>query len=102
MRLVNVIAEGGQLEIADFAQQLDETISALGSAPVVLAREGQAAAVLLSIGAYEELEELLRLYQGVNQGLADFADGKFIENERIEEWLKSWGTENELPRPEIE
>lgn len=27
------------------------------------------------------------------------AGGPFIEHERVEAWVKSWGTDHELPRP---
>jgi RHH-type rel operon transcriptional repressor/antitoxin RelB len=28
------------------------------------------------------------------------AGGPFVEHERVEAWVRSWGTENELPPPE--
>jgi len=34
--------------------------------------------------------------------LAEFEAGKFISNERVVEWLESWGTENELPPPKVD
>jgi len=35
----------------------------------------------------------------IRSGLADLAAGKKISNERVTEWLDSWGTENELSAP---
>ena len=32
-------------------------------------------------------------------GLAELEAGPGISNERVMEWLDSWGTENELPAP---
>lgn len=33
---------------------------------------------------------------------AEIEAGKFVSNDRVVEWLKSWGTPNELPCPEPE
>ncbi len=30
---------------------------------------------------------------------ADIAAGRVVSNERVVEWLKSWGTPNKLPTP---
>lgn len=32
--------------------------------------------------------------------MADMDAGKFISNEAVTRWLKSWGTDDELPPPE--
>lgn len=37
--------------------------------------------------------------QHIRAGLAESEAGKGICNERVMEWLDSWGTENELPEP---
>ncbi|MGA3082543.1 MAG: hypothetical protein ABSD44_14420 [Terracidiphilus sp.] len=38
-------------------------------------------------------------HQHIRAGLAELEAGKSISNERVMEWLDSWGTENELPAP---
>ena len=38
-------------------------------------------------------------YKHVCDGLAELEAGQGISNERVMEWLDSWGTENELPAP---
>jgi predicted transcriptional regulator len=38
-------------------------------------------------------------HQRIRQGLAELDAGNSIANERVMEWLDSWGTENELPAP---
>ena len=38
--------------------------------------------------------------KGVEQAEKSLAEGRTISHERIDEWMKSWGTENELPMPE--
>ncbi|HEY5411512.1 MAG TPA: CopG family transcriptional regulator [Caulobacteraceae bacterium] len=30
---------------------------------------------------------------------ADIAAGRVVPNDRVVEWLRSWGTDNPLPRP---
>jgi antitoxin component of MazEF toxin-antitoxin module len=38
-------------------------------------------------------------HRHIRAGLADLEAGKTLSNERVIEWLDSWGTENELPAP---
>ncbi len=37
--------------------------------------------------------------QEIETGMAQIDAGKYVEGERVREWLESWGTEHELPRP---
>ena len=34
--------------------------------------------------------------------MADFRAGRYVTHERVAEWLRSWGTDHELPCPEPE
>ena len=38
-------------------------------------------------------------HRHIRAGLAELEAGKKISNERVTEWLDSWGTENELSAP---
>jgi predicted transcriptional regulator len=38
-------------------------------------------------------------HRRIRAGLAELDAGQGISNERVSEWLDSWGTENELPAP---
>lgn len=38
----------------------------------------------------------------VEEGRADIEAGRFVEHERVAAWLRSWGTENELPPPKCD
>jgi predicted transcriptional regulator len=38
-------------------------------------------------------------HQHIRAGLTELAAGQGVSNERVSEWLSSWGTENELPAP---
>jgi antitoxin component of MazEF toxin-antitoxin module len=40
-----------------------------------------------------------REHRHIRAGLAELDAGQGIENERVTEWLDSWGTEGELPAP---
>jgi antitoxin component of MazEF toxin-antitoxin module len=40
-----------------------------------------------------------REHRHIRAGLAELEVGQGISNERVVEWLDSWGTENELPAP---
>ena len=39
------------------------------------------------------------VHRHIRAGLADLEAGKRVSNERVIEWLDSWGTETELPAP---
>jgi hypothetical protein len=43
--------------------------------------------------------ELAEFRAGVERGLAQAAAGDVVSGDAVAEWVKSWGTENELPRP---
>ncbi len=36
-----------------------------------------------------------------DQALADYEAGRFVSHEAVRAWILSWGTPDELPRPEI-
>jgi predicted transcriptional regulator len=38
-------------------------------------------------------------HKRIREGLAELESGEGVSNERVMEWLDSWGTENELPAP---
>ena len=38
-------------------------------------------------------------HKHIRDGLAELEAGQSISNERVMEWLDSWGTENEQPAP---
>ena len=38
-------------------------------------------------------------HQHIRAGLAQLEAGESVSNERVMEWLDSWGTENESPAP---
>jgi len=38
-------------------------------------------------------------HKHIRSGIAELEAGEGISNERVMEWLDSWGTENELPAP---
>jgi predicted transcriptional regulator len=38
-------------------------------------------------------------HKHIREGNAELEAGQGVSNERVMEWLDSWGTENELPAP---
>ncbi len=38
-------------------------------------------------------------HKHIRAGMAELDAGEGVSNERVTEWLDSWGTENELPAP---
>lgn len=53
--------------------------------------------------AAEAIGQYLDIYQaqveGIKKALAEADRGEIIPHESVAEWVNSWGTENELPRP---
>ena len=45
------------------------------------------------------LEEAVELDAREQKAMADIDAGRFITHEAVVRWLKSWGTDNELPPP---
>ncbi|MGA7342273.1 MAG: hypothetical protein WBE72_15450 [Terracidiphilus sp.] len=39
-------------------------------------------------------------HKHIRAGLAELEAGEGVSNDRVMQWLDSWGTENELPAPE--
>lgn len=50
-----------------------------------------------AIASFVDLERWQE--QHIRHGLADIEAGRSVGNERVMEWLQSWGTESELPPP---
>lgn len=44
-------------------------------------------------------EEAVELDAREQKAMADIDAGRFVTHEAVLRWLKSWGTENELPPP---
>jgi antitoxin component of MazEF toxin-antitoxin module len=59
--------------------------------PVEWIANGNGSIALVSPDSWE--------HRHIRAGLADLETGKRVSNERVVEWLDSWGTENELPAP---
>jgi predicted transcriptional regulator len=59
--------------------------------PVEWIANGNGSIALVSPDSWE--------HKHIRAGLADLEAGKTVSNERVVEWLDSWGTENELPAP---
>jgi predicted transcriptional regulator len=45
------------------------------------------------------VEEAVELDALEQKAMADIDAGRFVTHEAVVRWLKSWGTENELPPP---
>ena len=45
------------------------------------------------------LEEAVELDAREQRAMADMDAGRFVTHQAVVRWLKSWGTENELPPP---
>ena len=46
------------------------------------------------------LKDRIRYLVELNEAVADAQSGYGHSSDRIHTWIKSWGTENELPAPE--
>jgi PHD/YefM family antitoxin component YafN of YafNO toxin-antitoxin module len=70
-------------------QQLVELVSET-KCPVVIAREGKAAAVLVEAGEYEQLLRKLALMERIVAGERDIAEGRVHTQAKVEALLEEW------------
>ncbi|WP_143530286.1 hypothetical protein [Rhizobium sp. RU36D] len=61
---------------------------------------GQDVSTLVEEAAANYVERLNWEFDSVEEALLSADEGRFISHEAMTRWLKSWGTENELPPPE--
>jgi predicted transcriptional regulator len=71
-----------EARLADLAQHRGQPVSELAA---------QAIASFVELEAWQE--------QHIRQGLAELDAGQGISNDRVTEWLDSWGTDHEPPSP---
>jgi predicted transcriptional regulator len=83
---------------ASILVQLDSTVEARLAA-LAEARQQPVSDVAAEVIAHFVDSESWE-HQHIRAGLAELESGKSISNERVMEWLDSWGTDNELPAPE--
>jgi prevent-host-death family protein len=75
-------------------QQLVDQVQAAGC-PVVIVRDGQAAAVLVEAQEYELHLRKLALMERILRGKRDIAEGSFHTQEEVEKLLDEWSGEGE-------
>lgn len=75
--------EAVQARLAALAQERQQPVSELAAEVI---------ATYLSPESWE--------YKHIEKGLTELNAGNGISNERVGEWLDSWGTDNELPPPQ--
>jgi predicted transcriptional regulator len=88
------MAETGQLTIRlpkEYLEQLDTLAASTGRSKSALA--GEALAVYLAAQEWQ----VTAIEEGVR---AANAGAKPVEHAAVTAWLRSWGTDHELPRPE--
>ena len=73
-------------------QQLVEQVQATGC-PVVIVRDGKAAAVLVEAQEYELHQRKLALMERIMCGKREIAEGRFSTQEQVEKLLDEWSSE---------
>jgi predicted transcriptional regulator len=53
-----------------------------------------------ALEAYLAQEEWM--VQAINEGIKATDEGRTVDHDQVEAWLDSWGTENELERPQCD
>jgi predicted transcriptional regulator len=61
-------------------------------------RRSKSALAAEAIEAYLDLNEWQ--VAGIRQAMASLDSGEAIAHESVKAWVESWGTENELPKPQ--
>ena len=76
---------------------LDEATKLRLDALATQSQRSSSALAAEAIAAYVEVEEWQ--LEEIRAGIADLDRGGGIPHEAVSKWLRSWGTENELPAP---
>ena len=76
-------------ELNEQSQQLVEQVRA-EKRPLVITRDGQAAAVLVEAREYEQQLRRLALMERILEGERDFAEGRTHSQEEVEALLDQW------------
>ncbi len=73
----------------DVAEALERVARARNADPDALANEA----------LREWLDESAEIERKVEAAMSDTRAGRVIAHERVKQWVESWGSERELPRP---
>lgn len=76
----------------DLPAELHERLEAIA------AHSSRSAAVLVE-EAISDFVKRQESWDRIEQALDEVRNGRFIDNERVDAWLASWGTDGELPPP---
>ncbi len=85
-----IVRVGNTLTVEVPEELVTQTSLPVGG-PVEWVANGAGSIALVSPGSSE--------HRHIRAGLADLEAGRKVSNERVNEWLDSWGTENEMPAP---
>jgi len=80
---------------------IDEMPQDLGQRLIELAKRLEKPASLLvthAIREYVEREE--QMHRDTLEALDDYKNGRTVDGDEVIAWIDSWGTEQELPRPQ--
>ncbi len=72
----------------DLVKELEELAKSEGRSASDIARD--------ALRAYVERQRYLA---AIDRGRADVAAGRVVDGDRVDAWLASWGTDNELDPP---
>ena len=86
-----IVRVGNTLSVEIPEELLAQAKLSIGE-PVEWVANGSGSIALVSSDSWE--------HRHIRAGLAELEAGKGVSNERVMEWLDSWGTENELPAPQ--
>lgn len=101
--MTNISTTSGILPIEEVQSALPRLLEAIAgsSDAIVITDGGKPVGVLLSPQEFDSLRNAIRRHLGVIAGLADISDGLVIENEPMDEWLASWGSDSEKEAPPV-
>ena len=85
-----IVRVGNTLTVEIPAELVAEASLPVGE-PVEWVSDGNGSISLVAPNSWE--------HQRIRAGLAELEAGNGVSNERVMEWLDSWGTDNELPAP---
>ena len=83
-----------------FTLRLDEDVKNALEAEAV--KEDRSASYLAAKAITDMLAAKQAKAEAIQQALAEADKGEFISEKAMTQWVNSWGTDNELPPPEVD
>ncbi len=99
--MARVSAVEGIVPIERAQAELPRLLAAIAGSneAIIIVRDGKAVGVLVSPSEFDALQEEIEHLAAIDEALATIDTEELIDGDRVQAWLRSVGTDHELPPP---